>query len=225
MSAWPPRNPPEETAFRKMIEELLDRITAAGFFTFGDLRDAISRNSLKMADLADPQEFVRGDPLLRLDRRLATLLDGVYRSGEVYLRVLERTTSLLFGTKSGRFVTTNVLLPFGGALAVLFGLQHFIAEPIPGYLYGPQLNLAPLATFIPVGLFILALMHLPKVRDACIYAWQAFAAAGRLTLNAPVLFVRLPPVQRVLAELVVSTAVVLCIETAAHRIGDLVVSA
>jgi hypothetical protein len=191
-------NPPEETAFRKMIEELLDRITAVGFFTFSDLRDAISRNSLKMADLADPQEFVRGDPLLRLDRRLASLLDGVYRSGEVYLRVLEWTTSLLFGTKSGRFLTTNVLLPFGGSLAVLFGLQHFIAEPIPGYLYGPQINLAPLATFIPVGLFILALMHLPKVRDACIKTWQGFVEAGRLTLKAPVLFVRMPPVQRVL---------------------------
>src|SRR5262249_40878672 len=65
-----PRNPPEETAYRKIIEELLDRITAVGFFTFGDLRDTLSRNSLKMQDLADPQEFVKGDPLLRLDRRL-----------------------------------------------------------------------------------------------------------------------------------------------------------
>ena len=107
------RNPPEETAFRKMIEELLDRIIAVGFFTFSDLRDVISRNNLKLPDLADPQEFVRGDPLLRLDGRLKALLDGVYRPSEIYLRVLDQVTSLFFGTIFGRFLTRNILLPFG----------------------------------------------------------------------------------------------------------------
>ena len=36
--------------------------------------------------------------LLRLDRRLTTLLDGVYRPSEFYLRWLERLTALNFGT-------------------------------------------------------------------------------------------------------------------------------
>src|SRR5581483_1962009 len=49
-------NPPEQTAFAKMIEELLDRIAKYGFVTFSDLRDAVSRNNLKLPDIADPQE-------------------------------------------------------------------------------------------------------------------------------------------------------------------------
>ena len=36
-----PANPPERTAFRKMVEELLDRILEYGFLNFSDLRDAI----------------------------------------------------------------------------------------------------------------------------------------------------------------------------------------
>ncbi|HYV37158.1 MAG TPA: hypothetical protein VE988_15740 [Gemmataceae bacterium] len=191
-------NPPEETALRKMIEELLDRITAAGFFTFGDLRDVISRNNLKLPDLSDPQEFVRGDPLLRLDRRLATLLDGVYRSGEVYLRVLSRTTSLMFGTQFGRMLTLNVLLPFGGALAALVGLQHIIREPVPfTEIQGPDVSLAPWLTFIPVGLFILGLMHLPKMRETFVQAWQVTLEVGRIAINGPLWLMRLPVVQHI----------------------------
>ena len=37
----------------------------------GDLRDAISRNNLKLPDLSEPFDFLRGDRLLRADRRLA----------------------------------------------------------------------------------------------------------------------------------------------------------
>ena len=39
----------------------------------------------------------------------------MYRRGEFYSRVLERGTSFLFGTQSGRWATRNVLLPVGGA--------------------------------------------------------------------------------------------------------------
>jgi hypothetical protein len=121
-----PANIPERTAFQKVIEELLDRITEFGFLTLSDLRDTLSRNQLKLPDLAEPQEFVRGDPLLRLDRRLAALLDGVYRRGEFYLRWMERLTSLNFGTGVGRWITRNITLPFGGALVILEGLQWLL---------------------------------------------------------------------------------------------------
>ncbi len=114
-----PENPPERTAFNKIIEELLDRIIQFGYLTYPDLRDAISRNQLKLHDLSDPQEFIRGDPLLRLDRRLGTLLDGVYRPSEIYMRLLERTTALSFGTFTGRVLTRFVLVPFGGAWLLL----------------------------------------------------------------------------------------------------------
>lgn len=111
-----PTSLPEQAALAKTVEELLDRISSVGFLSFADVRDAIARGQLKMADLTGPHEYVRGDPLLRLDRRLATQLDGVYRRGESYTRGLERLTSVVFGTKSGRWIARNVLLPFGGAL-------------------------------------------------------------------------------------------------------------
>src|SRR5439155_4782703 len=60
-------SPPEQVALDKMIEELLDRITEHGFFSFSDLRDTLSRNQLKIPDLPDPNAFWRGDALLRLD--------------------------------------------------------------------------------------------------------------------------------------------------------------
>jgi hypothetical protein len=131
-----PGNPPERTAFARMIEEILDRISEAGFLSFGDLRDTISRNQLKLADVADVREFLRGDPLLRLDRRLASALDGVYRPGEVYLRWLERITAPAYGTPIGRRITRFFVIPFGGALALLQGL-HLILQHLVGLIKVP----------------------------------------------------------------------------------------
>jgi hypothetical protein len=111
-----PASLPEQAALAKTVEELLDRISATGYLTFADLRDAIARGHVKLPDLGGPDEYIRGDLLLRLDRRLATLLDGVYRRSESYTRWLERLTSWTFGTDAGRWLTRNVLLPFGGAL-------------------------------------------------------------------------------------------------------------
>jgi hypothetical protein len=121
-------NAPEETAFQKTIEELLDRILAIGFFTYSDLRDAISRNNLKLPDLRDPRELVRGDPLLLLDRRLSNALDGVYRPSEVYLRILQKLTAPNFGTRFGRWFTRFVTLPFGGALVILEAIDLIFKE-------------------------------------------------------------------------------------------------
>ena len=89
---------PERVARKKLVEELLDQIGERGFLAMGDLRDAISRNNLKLPDLSDLRDFLRGDQLLRADRRLATVLDGVYRRGEFYLRWMQRMSSLGFGT-------------------------------------------------------------------------------------------------------------------------------
>ena len=97
---------------------MLDRISSAGFLSFGDVRDAIARGQMKLPDLSGPNEYVRGDPLLRLDRRLATQLDGVYRRAESYTRGLERLTAFNFGTRTGRWLTRNVSLPFGAAFLV-----------------------------------------------------------------------------------------------------------
>ncbi|MFO0925804.1 MAG: hypothetical protein U0736_02060 [Gemmataceae bacterium] len=106
-----PTNPVEQAAFDKMVDELLDRISAYGYLTATELRDTISRNQLKLPDLVDPDHFLRGDPFVRLDRRLGMLLDGVYRPSDFYVRWLERGGALLFGTSWGRPLTLYLILP------------------------------------------------------------------------------------------------------------------
>ncbi|MCZ2343252.1 MAG: hypothetical protein LC104_15885 [Bacteroidales bacterium] len=122
---------PEQAALAKTVEELLDRVSATGILSFADVRDAIARGQLKMPDLTGPHEYLRGDPLLRLDRRLATLMDGVYRRGEFYVRGLERLTSFNFGTEAGRWVTWNITLPFGAAFLAFQFLWLFKYESLP----------------------------------------------------------------------------------------------
>jgi hypothetical protein len=118
------QNLPERVARKKLVEELLDRIEEHGFLTMSGLRDAISRNQLKLPDLSEPLGFLHGDPLLRADRKLALTLDGVYRRGEFYMRWMQRISSLAFGTRVGRFFTRFVAVPFGGAYVALAGLHH-----------------------------------------------------------------------------------------------------
>src|SRR5262249_15276379 len=122
-----PANYAERVSRHKLVEELLDRICERGFLTMGDLRDALSRNQLKLTDLSGPEELLVGDRLIRLNRRLAVSLDGVYHRGEIYLRWLQRLSSTAFGTPAGRFLTRYAILPFGGAFVTLKGL-HEIAE-------------------------------------------------------------------------------------------------
>lgn len=127
-----PDNVPEEVAFDKLIEESLDCIARRGYLTMGYLRDSISRNDLKLADLTDTQELFRGDHLLRTDDKLDIALDGVYRRGEFYLRGLQRVSSLAFGTRPGRFFTQFVAIPFGGALIIVEGVSHLVELLLPG---------------------------------------------------------------------------------------------
>jgi hypothetical protein len=214
-------NLPERTAFAKMVEEMLDRIVEVGFLTFSDLRDVISRNQLKMPDLGDPQEFIRGDPLLRLDRRLATALDGVYRPGEFYLRWLERFTAPAFGTKLGRWLTLFLFVPVLGAVLLLDGMQFLLdhtlghawhALPVfgpvqwllPGEAPGhgeavrPRVELAiMLEMFSLVAALLLLLLHSPGFR---LRAWQGMRLLWRgirgLLYDLPAWLLRLPAIQR-----------------------------
>src|SRR5262249_33353540 len=153
---------PGQVAVEKMIDELLDRVTENSFFTFSDLRDTVASNQLKLPDLADPHDFWQGDPLLRLDRRLASAMEGVYRPGEFYLRWLESGSSLLFGTSLGRLVTRKVLAPFGGAF-LLLGALLFLWEPRTGrHVRSPAWLFIPLAGSL--GGFLLAVFHVEGLR-------------------------------------------------------------
>ena len=114
----------EEVARAKVVAELLDRICERGYLRIADLRDAIARNQLKMPDLSGPGELISGDPLLRTDTRLAYELDGVYRRGEFYLRLLQRGSSLFFGTPLGRLLTLYLIGPFLAAFLTLMALEE-----------------------------------------------------------------------------------------------------
>ena len=156
----------ERVARDKLIEEMLDRVVDRGFLTIGDLRDAVARNRLKLPDLHGPGEFFLGDPLIRANRKLAISLDGVYQRGEIYLRWLQRFSSVAFGTLIGRFLTLYLVLPFGVAFVALEGVQH-IAYPIL-HLMGrkPSFHLVNAFSLPLLGVFLLAVFHLTLVSPA-----------------------------------------------------------
>ena len=200
---------PESVAGRrsreKLVEELLDGICTRGFFRIGDLRDAIARNRVKLPDLRGPGELVRGDPLIRANERLPFRLDGVYRRGEVYMRLLQRGCSVFFGTPAGRRFSMYVALPFGGAFILLEAIGHLYEAGkgavnwLSGWTAtvnglsllggGMTRTLADNPTLEPggvrweavlaVGVFLLLLLH-----------WPAFRV--RVARAAQVLFVKVP---------------------------------
>lgn len=212
-----PTNPPERTAFYKMIEEFLDRIIDSGFVTFGDLRDSISRNQLKMPDLSNPQELVRGDPLLRLDRRLATLLDGVYRPSEIYMRWLEKGTSLGFGTKLGRFITHTFIFPFSAAF-VLLECLHFISKKIHGPSLDDQgslvgwgisglitdpsfLGSTVVLSWVLLGVFFLGCFYSEPFRLKCLRLGKSTALLVKTAIiDFPFFIITMPTLQRIFAS-------------------------
>jgi hypothetical protein len=158
-----PSNLPERAASHKIVEELLDRIDSYGLLTISDLRDALSRNDLKLNDLGGPIEFIHGDRLLRLDCQLAASMESVYRRGEFYLRGLQRFSALAFGTPLGRFLMTWLALPFGGAYVVLEGLQH-LAHLIGKYTTHFELELLSGPSVVLLGLFLVGILNFPGFR-------------------------------------------------------------
>ena len=121
-----PQNVPEQVARRKIVEELLDRVVERSYFSIADLRDTLSRNSLKLPDVTTLKEVALGDGLLRADRRFDMKLDGVYRRGAVYQRWPQTLSSLVFGTRPGRLLTKHLFIPFGGAYLTVVFIEHLI---------------------------------------------------------------------------------------------------
>ena len=200
-----PQNVPERVAVHKLVEELLDGIVQRGFLTMGHLRDAISRNNLKLPDLAGPAELFTGDRLLRADRRLGTTLDGVYRGGEFYMLGLQGLSSLAFGTRTGRFITQFIVLPFGGAAVALEGLEHllnWITVPLFDY----HSDVLTVWSLVGLGSFLLGLMQVRKFRRFVWDVLRAFHHVARgVCIDIPLRISRLPAVRAILK----STPVVL----------------
>jgi hypothetical protein len=250
-----PANVPERVSRNKLVEELLDIVARRGFVNMGNLRDALSRSQIKLADLVEgdgpgeadgasdaesdcstefrsvPQSIARsdtpscpgepappeatsaapagslqraarvvgrglqrvgeavvrgakrlwrGDSLLQADRRLGVLLDGVYRKGEFYLRFLQRLSSVAFGTRSGRFLTRYVAIPFGGAMILIEFTKHLLHtfagndHPLHQFAFGtPEFNLAVAA----LGGFLFGMIHVQPFRRLM---WQLVTVIWRV---------------------------------------------
>lgn len=224
-----PRNIPERVAFRKIVEELLDRIVTQGFLSFGHIRDTLSQNNLKLPDLTRLRELVTGDVLLRIDSRLARDLDGVYHHGPIYLRASHRLSALAFGTNFGRFLTRYVALPFGGAFLTVEGLSHIVhlfdseadrppsLEPSLEVLETTILttdthtvrpDILGVAQVLLLGIFLLLLLENAAFRQWCLMNLRRLGRAARkLVYDLPVVTLRLPWVRRVLDSPLYTAAV------------------
>jgi hypothetical protein len=204
-------NLPERVALDKLTRELIDRIVTRGFLTAADLRDAVSRNDIKLPDTS-AREFLHGDRLLRADRRLSIALQGVYRRAEVYLRALLKGSSVAFGTPLGRLITRFAVVPFGGAFVALEGLQHLFAAVLgvlsprhsPGSGHASQsapVHLVSTPSVLALGTFILAVMHIPAVRDLVARGLRALAwGLKALVVDLPNKVLSLPAIQAFLAS-------------------------
>ncbi|HEY1381487.1 MAG TPA: hypothetical protein VGF55_32095, partial [Gemmataceae bacterium] len=211
-----PANYPERVSRDKLVEELLDLVAARGHISMPDLRDALARNQLKLPDLSGPGEFFTGDPLLRANRELAVRMPGVYRRGEIYLRWLQRLSAVTFGTQTGRWLTWNLFLPFGGAfLAIegplqighelgrlgrfilrLLGLVERPADHVPHHAPFP---LGPWPLFLLGGVFFWLLLHVPAVRRGTALVLGAVGRVLRaVVIDAPAALFRWPALRAVL---------------------------
>lgn len=215
-----PANVPERVAFRKIVEELLDRIVDRGHLNFGQLRDTLSQNSLKLPDLTSLWELLTGDLLLRVDRRLGRTLDGVYHRGPLYLRSSQRLSAMAFGTWFGRTMTRYAALPFGGAYLILESMRHIAQLFVPKQpIASPAIEVvAPLSTSAPeviekallphpvtvaqvalLGIFLLMLIEKESFRAWCAARLRRVGQwTWRLLYDWPMAMLRWPWVRRLL---------------------------
>ena len=208
----------DRVAFRKLTHELLDGVVHRGFLTLGDLRDAISRNQLKMPDLLNAREFFSGDPLLCADRQFAAALDGVYQRGPFYLRWLQRASSLAFGIPPGRAATLYLALPFGLAFLALMAVEeiaHLLFRHLATAAVATTTN-EPSAAAQPalehhvashhdlvyshwhmfwLGCVFFALIHAPALRQGVVWLWKKTGKLLRfLFIDGPRQILAFPPV-------------------------------
>ncbi len=175
---------PERVARDKLAEEVLDLVLARGSLGLSELRDALSRSSLKLPNVR-ASELLVGDAVLRADALLAERLDGVYRRGEIYLRYLQKVSSLAFGTKPGQLFTLHVALPLLLSFVLLEGLQH-LAHPIARALGHRHVHLLSAPSFLVLAAFFYGVIHSLPVRS---FARGVLRGVGG-GLHA--IFVRLP---------------------------------
>jgi hypothetical protein len=199
----------EQLARDAVVEELLDRVVERGFLTMSDLRDALARNRLKLNDIRLGEWFY-GDKLLRANRALAVRLDGVYRRGEIYMRWLQRLSSIFFGTAVGRLLVLFLILPVGVSFVALEGTHELVKifgslvlghkHPVDGEghrIHVPGWGQNPWALSIG-AVIVLGLIHLPQFRRFVLYGLKLLGRVVRwLFSDLPGWFVNLAFVRRI----------------------------
>ena len=188
----------ERVSRHKLVEELLDRVLERGFTTLPDLRDAISRNGLKLGDVDGVSGFRSASELLSIDRALAEKLKGVHRPGEGYLRWLQRLSALAFGTKVGRFLTSYLALPFGGAFVLLEGLTHLLHAALGPFDIHVQLMDSRGFVLAAVGILLLLLMRWGSLRTALLSGLASVGGWIASAVALPRRWLALPAVRRLL---------------------------
>jgi len=165
---------PERISRDKLVEELIDQILDSGFLSFPQLRDAISRNQVKLSDLSGGAELLHGDPLLKADAELEVELDGIYRRGDIYLRGLQKASSVPFGTPIGRILALYVILPLGAAFVLLEGVGHIVGPLLT--LFGlPAPEVLTLTSFLVTSAVVFGLLHSEPLRA---FAMQVLELVG-----------------------------------------------
>jgi hypothetical protein len=194
------RDAAERVARAKLTEELLDQAVSHGFLGIGHLRDALSRNQLKLASLSGPRELLLGDPLLKADQRLSISMDGVYHRSEIYLRSLQRLSSLAFGTAPGRFLTLYLILPVGVSFVLLEGLSHLISFVV-GWSGHHHVHLLHPASLAVSSVVVFGLIHSAGLRALVRRANESARwILATIFLRFPRYVARLPVVQAVITS-------------------------
>ncbi len=205
-----PANTPEVLARDKLVDELLDQMLRQGFLTFPELRDAVSRNELKLDDLRGPRELLFGDPLIEADKLLSVELDGIYQRSDLYLRALQRTSSVPFGTRIGRVVFLYLVLPMSASFILLEGVGHLL-NPLLHLAGAAPVEILSVTSFLLVSAVAFALIHSEPFRAfskqvltvvGVVLAWVFFRIPrALLTLPAVQQFLSRPGVRMVLRRL------------------------
>jgi hypothetical protein len=216
-----PANVLETVARNKIVEELLDRIVERNFLNMGDLRDAISKNNLKLPDVTTVPELLFGDCLLRADKQFDTALDGVYRRGAVYQRWPQTLSSMFFGTNFGRMLTRHLFVPIGGAFLTIEFLHHVQAS-IMGHPHPPaeaqhgevpavpppapetstlEQNAYFGGSVVLLGLFFWLLLHSPAFRTRTVaFLKNTWSIFRQVVIDLPARVFQSQFVQRILAS-------------------------
>src|SRR5262249_20941743 len=139
-------------------------------------------------------EFFKGDKLIRANRQLAGDLDGVYHRGEIYLRWLQRFSSLFFANPLGRLLTLYLLLPVAIAFFALKFIEGICEElKFAGV---PKVELFNVSSLAGVSVFVLLMIHVRPFRKGVVKAltW-AWRGVRGLVYDLPAAVLHLPAVR------------------------------